>query len=254
MTVQERVSGLALRGFAVASLLAALGAPLSAQLAQGLERRADAGLARAKSRAGGPVWDGKRTLHLRYRIEIGGVTGSGESWTDLATGRYLDRRTLGPETSARGFDGERPWTRTGSAPARREEDADAVAAAFGEAYRRSLSYWYLGRRPGHRRAAGEKIDGARQFSVMRCEPERGLAFELWIDMATGWIDRMLEPAAGATRTDSYADYRKVEGVMLPFEVRSTRGDPRTDAVIHVESATWNEPLDEALFAAPAAAP
>ncbi|MFN7943344.1 MAG: hypothetical protein U0X73_17260 [Thermoanaerobaculia bacterium] len=243
-----------LTAVALAVLLAAPGTPLPAQLAQGLERRADAGLARAKSRAGGPLWDSKRTLHLRYRIEIGGVAGSGESWTDLATGRYLERRALGSETSARGFDGERPWTRSGSASARGEEDADAVAAAFSEAYRRSLSYWYIGRRPGHRRAAGEKVEGTRQFSVMRCEPERGLAFELWIDMATGWIDRMLEPSFGATRTDSYADYRKVEGVMLPFEIRRTTGDPRTDSAIHVESATWNAPLDDALFAAPAGKP
>src|SRR5439155_11893760 len=123
-----------------------------------------------------------------------------------------------------------------------------------EAYRRSLSYWYKDRRPGSLEYAGPKDQGGRRFEVVRITPEGGRPFDLWIDAATFLPDHVVEKMAIETRTTYLSDYRPVEGVKVPFAVRSTNGEVRYDQLITLESIELNKPVEEATFAMPAPPP
>jgi hypothetical protein len=97
---------------------------------------------------------------------------------------------------------------------------------------------------------GGRREGERRFSVVHITPRGGRPFELWIDVATGLVDRYAEKDATRLRTTFLSDYREVGGVRLPFAIRTTTGDPRYDDRKAVERVVLDEPLDDARFAPP----
>ena len=130
-------------------------------------------LARAKEAAGGEAWNRVRTLHMTIRMEVGGLKGRAESWTDLRAGRFADRYELGPASGANGFDGRAAWEQDASGQVRSRDSADEREETVNEAYRRSYAYWFPERREATLDYAGEKSEDGRRFHVVRIVPKGG---------------------------------------------------------------------------------
>ncbi len=210
-------------------------------------------LDRAHAAAGGAALDALTSAHAKLRIEMAGLSGTGERLEDLRTGRYVERFDLGVIALAQGYDGATPWSIEGNNPARADQADDAREAAVNEAFRRSYSH-LTKRRRGQIELAGERAEGERRFSVLAITPEGGRRFELWLDTKTRLADRVVEPGATETSTTFYTDYRRVDGLMLPFALRTTNGDAKYDTRVAVESIALGEPLEDARFAMPAPPP
>ncbi len=211
-------------------------------------------LARAKQAMGGAAWDRVAANHVRAKVEMGGLTGTVESWEDVASGRYVDRFALGPMSGAEGFDGEVPWTQDSSGQAHPSDAAEERMAARNEAYRRALAYWYPKRAQASLEDAGERAEVDRRFRVVRIAPQGGRPFELWIDEATWRFDRIVEAGGRETKTTFFSDYRPVDGVLVPFAVRVTNGDTKYDQLLKIESIEHIAALAAARFALPAPPP
>jgi hypothetical protein len=207
-------------------------------------------LARAKAASGGAAWDAVRTLHVKVRIETGGLTGTAESWEDVRGGRFVDTYQLGPATGAEGYDGTKSWSRDASGTITQSDSGDDREGSVNEAYRRSLSYWYPDRRQGAITDGGERREGDRTFHVLRITPAGGRPFDMWFDAATGLLDRTVEKAAKETRTTSFSDYRETGGLQLPYSQRVTNGDVKFDQVITYESYGINPEVEAAQFEVP----
>ena len=207
-------------------------------------------LARAKQATGGARWDAVQTIYTRATLKVGGLEGVVEDWADVRRGRYAHRYTLGPARGGEGYDGARFWTQDDSGQVRVEESTDAREGAADQAYRTALAYWFPQRWPASIEDGGEKREGDRRFTVVRITPRGGRLFELWIDVATGLIDRYAEKDATRVGITFLSDYREVAGVRVPFAMRQTTGDPKYDAVFTVEGVSFDEPLDDARFAPP----
>ena len=211
-------------------------------------------LARGKEAAGGAAWDRVRSLHAVLRVEAGGLTGRSDSWEDLAGRRHADRYALGPASGASGFDGRQSWQQDSSGQVIPGESADARQSSANEAYRRSRAYWYPERWEASIESAGEQSEGNRRFHVLRITPKEGRPFDVWIDEATSLFDRIVEKGAMETRTEYLSDYRSVEGIRLPFRVRSSNGNEKYDQVLTVEKLEVNPAIADATFAMPAPPP
>jgi len=214
----------------------------------------DAILARVRQATGGAAWDAIRTDHVKAKLTAGGMTGAVESWDDVLRGRFVDKVVLGPVMQGQGFDGHVVWSQDTSKQVRKEEGGEERMATANEAYRRSLSYWYKDRRPGTIEPAGARQDAGRSFEVIRITPADGRPFDLWVDTATFLPDRVVEKMAMETRTTFMSDYRDVEGVKVPFAIRSTNGESKYDQIIALESIEFNRPVEDAVFAMPAPPP
>jgi hypothetical protein len=207
-------------------------------------------LAEAKAASGGSAWDGLQTQHSKLTLAAGGVAGSAERWSDILTGRSYLRYTLGPLSGGLGFDGHVPWSQDASGLSRHETSEIAQQLAVNAAYRDQLAFWYPERHPAkfvHKDRAYR--DGAL-FDVVGITPEGGREFDLWINTETKLIERMVEPEGGRERTEIYMDLRDVQGVKVPFRVRTNRGDPRTDEVFVVDALEYNAPLAGVPFTRP----
>lgn len=211
---------------------------------------APAALARAKQASGGARWDAVLTTYTRAKLKSGGLEGVVETWGDVRRGRYARRYTFGPTRGGAGYDGTKAWTLDDSGHVRLEEGADARDGAVDEAYRTALAHWFPGRWPAAIDDGGEKREGDRRFTIVLITPRDGRRFELWIDGATGLIDRYAEKDATRVRTTFLSDYREVAGLRVPFAIRETTGDPKYDAFFTMERVAFDEPLDDARFAPP----
>jgi len=211
-------------------------------------------LAAAKAASGGAAWDAMRTQHSTVKLAAANLEGTVQRWSDIATGQSFLRYSIGPLTGAAGFDGKSAWTQDGADAAKVETAAPALELAANAAYRDRLAFWYPDR--GRARIAYKEraeADG-RKFDVVSIIPEGGRGFEFWINVDTRLIERLVEREAELTRTEIYSDRRDVQGVKIPFLVRTTRGDPKLDEIVSVQKIVFNEPLTDIAFGPPAARP
>lgn len=211
-------------------------------------------LSKVKEASGGKAWDAVVTMRTKATLATGGMTGPVESWDDVRKGRYVDTVELGPIWQAQGFDGTTLWMQDTSRQVRKDEGGDEREAAANDAYRRSLAYFFPDRWPATMEAPATKEDAGRQFRVVRITPKDGRPFDLWVDTKTWLIDRVIEKAAVETRTTFVSDYRAVQGVRVPFTLRSTNGETKYDQVITLQSVELNLPVEEARFRMPAPPP
>jgi len=210
-------------------------------------------LARARAAAGGDALAAVASSRAKLHVESQGLRGTGERLEDHRTGRFVQRVDLGVITLAEGFDGEAPWSIEGNNPARVERGVDTLAGAVSGAYRRTFSH-LTQRRPGRVETLGARSEGERRFEVLRISPEAGRSFELWLDAATWLPDRVVEKSASDTLTTTFGDWRRVDGIAVPFALRESNGDAKYDAVITVESIAFGGELAAAELALPAPPP
>jgi len=208
-------------------------------------------LAAAKAATGGAAWDSLRSQHSKVTLTTSGLSGTAERWADIATGRSLLRFELGPMTGAIGYDGATPWSQDASGQARAESADAARELAVNAAFRDRLAFWYPDRGAAEYEYRGiVEADGA-EFDVIRITPAGGRLFEFWVNRQTQLIERLLERDAQRTRIETYMDFRPVQGVLIPFRVRATRGDPKYDELVVVDLLEYNQPLDGVAFGMPA---
>jgi len=211
-------------------------------------------LAAAKAASGGAAWDAMRTQHSTVKLAAANLEGTVQRWSDIATGQSVLRYSIGPLTGAAGFDGKSVWTQDGTDAAKVEAAAPALELAANAAYRDRLAFWYPDRAKA-RIAYKERAEAdGRKFDVVTIVPEGGRPFEFWIGADSRLIERLVEREADVTRTEIYSDRRDVQGVKIPFLVRTTRGDPKMDEVVNVQKIAFNEPLTDVAFGPPAARP
>jgi hypothetical protein len=225
----------------------------SAACASDADDSSGALLARAHSALGGDALARVQASRAKLRVATQGLSGSGERVEDHRSGRFAERFDLRVIAFAEGFDGETPWSIEGNNPPRAERGDDRLAGARSDAYRISFSH-LTGRRPGRVEALGERAEGERRFAVLRVAPAGGRAFELWLDAATALPDRTIEKTASDTITTWFSDWRRVDGVAVPFALRESNGDAKYDTTIAVDSIAFEPEPPAATFAMPAPPP
>jgi hypothetical protein len=207
-------------------------------------------LARIKAATGGERWDHIRSRHVVGKLAAGGLNGTAEQWDDIVTGRTYGAFKLGPLAGAQGYDGKVLWTQDESGQSRAETTQDAIEGSISGAYRTTMAFWYPERRAGTVEYVARRSFNGHEDDVLRMSPVGGRPFEIWVNTQTSLIEQLTEREASETRTETYGDYREVDGVRIPFTLRFSHGEAKYDQVLAVESVDFGIPLDEARFAQP----
>ncbi len=208
-------------------------------------------LGAAKAATGGSAWNDLRTQHSRVTLSTGGLAGPVERWSEFLTGRSYLTYAIGPSSGAAGFDGTIGWTADASGDSRIESAQAARELAVNTAFRDRLGFWFPSRYPAKITFKDREHRDDADFDVVSVVPEGGREFDLWINADTHLIERLTEQEAEQMRTEYYMDFREVDGVRIPFRVRASRGDPRFDEIITVDSIDFAAPQKPVSFARPA---
>jgi zinc protease len=148
-----------------------------------------------------------------------------------------------------GFDGARAWARDG-------RGADQLNDQFAEALRREAEFFNAVRlkelHPEMSVVSRETV-GGRETYVVGAAASDGGGEKLYFDAQTGLLVRRyleFQTALGRTPVQvDYEDYREVDGVKLPFQLRWS--NPRYSWGRKVEQVTHNVPVGDEKFNPPA---
>jgi len=209
-------------------------------------------LARAKEAAGGDAWDRVRVIQSEATVSTGGLEGTLVSWEEITTGRAVSRYDLGVVTGAEGWDGERPWSQSDSGDVAVRGSQGDLEGARDAAYVTARGYFHPERWPAEvRYLRREEGAGGEVFQVLEVVPEEGRPMELWLDAETLLLARTVEEGATDVTTTFFSDYREVDGLLLPFRLRSSTGDPAYDTVLEVTAVAIDPEVPEGTFEMPA---
>ncbi len=179
-------------------------------------------LSRARSAAGGNAWNGVAEITAGGQIIVAGLPGTARLETDLVGGRYAQYFDV-PEmgASAEVYDGETIWAQDISG------GVHPYDAPF--ARKRSITSAYLDRRAyfdprpaATITCAGTRVEAGQTLIVIRVAPTGGIPADLAIDTRSHLVKSvtMQLPLPSDDGTTRYDDFRRVEGLMLPFSISS----------------------------------
>ena len=201
--------------------------------------------------SGGAHWNDKAVLKIEAAIAGQGLTGTDVSITDVVDGRAVDHSVLGPSSGANGYDGHETWEQDSSGAVNIENGGTALPLAVNNAYR-NANLWWREDFGGAQVAAGEtRTAGGASHDVLTITPKGGLAFEAWFDASTHLLARTIERQGSMTVTITYADYRDVDGVKIPFKmVFDTGNGEKYLQTVTVTHAAFGPRQDASTYAAP----
>jgi hypothetical protein len=96
--------------------------------------------------------------------------------------------------------------------------------------------------------AGTETAGGRTLQHLTVT-KNGVTEDCYIDVSTGLEARLVSPAPGGILEQQFSDYRDVQGLRLPFSIRTLQnGVPVAD--VKIDAIVINAPIDDALFKKP----
>jgi len=199
----------------------ALLVPASGLIAQTQTHSAAEILQRAREATGGDAWNQFEECVSEGTITVAGKTGSIRIAENLRTGANTARADI-PDLGVRQANGTSPqgsW---------QQDDAGNIRLLPGGAdwqiddlYLTSRGYW-------HPNAGGATVtmldpatEGDATYDRLQFQVKGGHGFTLWINQTTHLMERV---ATDGNNIKFLSDYRRVDGVLLPFSQRKGNGN------------------------------
>jgi hypothetical protein len=179
-------------------------------------------LSQAKAATGGDAIAALKSIHYTQRVSVIGVSGTGQEWDDLVTGRTVSWQKLGAASAAQGFDGAVAWAQDATGWPHRLSGYADTTAALTQAYFTSFSEFV----PGRRGAAvadprTESVAGV-DYDVLTIRPAGGLPTDAYFDPRSHLLSRIVTKYSPTLSFETdFSDYRTVDGVAIPYSVASS---------------------------------
>ncbi len=188
-------------------------------------------------------------IYVRGRVETGGLSGLFEEWR-VANGRHKQNIELG-ETYKQltVFNGRIGWIVDQNGSVQELIGAD-LESEVTSAYLASYSYLFPGRMQGRVEHLGE--DETKHAHVLNILPQTGRPVAFYLDKATYLPLRLERREAERIRTTYFSDWRDVDGLKMPYQLRQTVGDGTRDLVLTIQEVRLNVPLSPGEFEKPQA--
>jgi len=187
-----------------------------------------------RAAAGGANWAHVGEIAADGGVTVAGLDGTARFADGQVRGRFAQRFQLavvGPTASV--YDGVTLWSQDVGRGVRPIDSPDARREAVTEAYLARRGY-LRDERDATVTCAGDRTQGARTLTVLRVDPRGGQAVELFVDRRTHLLASATARAPLETTLYTYADYKTVDGITLPFTLLSgTMEAPADSYAFHV---------------------
>jgi hypothetical protein len=209
-------------------------------------------LAQVAAATGGAAWTGVSEVVASGRLISSGLRGSASLYDDLRDGRYARRFRLPVKgTSAEVYDGRTVWAADISGGVHPYDAWYPRARAVTQAYLTRRAYLDP-RESASATCVGLAKSGSSRSAVVRLAPRGGIPATLSIDTQTHLIDSVAIRTPITTDLTTFADYRQVGSLVLPFSISySSVYEPANADRIEVTRYAVVRRVNAADFARPA---
>ncbi len=185
---------------------------------------------------GGDAWNGIAETDASGYVTISGLRGNARIANELHDGRYAQRFDVaGMGSTAEVYDGSTVWAQDISGGVHPYDTPFARARAITSAYLIRHAYFDAG--TGATFAClGTRSEGGKSVIVIRVRPRGGIPADLAVDAQTHLLASVTEqlPLDSADGVIRFADYRSLDGVVLPFSIsRGTEKEPADGYAVNV---------------------
>lgn len=206
-------------------------------------------LAEAKMASGGAAWDALGGWHESGIALVGDAQGTYDTLVDLRRMGMTSHHLLAGAAQTRGFDGATVWLVDGQGRLHASQAPQDVATARQGAYVSAWGFFFPDRFPAQRVFIGTASADGADFDIVQVTPDGGLPMELWIDRKTHLVSRMVDRSGPHASVAVMSDFRTIGGVVTPFLVAESDGDPKHTLELHLSTIDF-APIDPARFAPP----
>jgi len=194
-----------------------------------------------------------RIVHAEGTIVAAGLSGKNDSWNEMGGMRVTSRFSTPPLGGGTGWDGKDSWTLDQTGLVIIDGGDLGRSTAVNQAYFGNYDLWTPGCGGASVAWGGSKSEKGKNYDVLTVTPPKsGLPIDLWFDRAAHLPIKMVQTAGPIVTTMTMADFRPVDGLMIPYRIdtSASAGDTSFTAT-RVEA----NPLDGAShFAAPKSSP
>lgn len=164
-------------------------------------------------------------LHVTSKTVAAGIAGSAESWGEVGGIRSSSSYSNPPLAGGNGWDGRDNWNLDQTGLVWVDGSDSGRAIAISQAYASNYDLWKPHFGGATVAFSGEKTEKGRTYDVLTIEASGSkLPFDLWIDRASHLPARMVQAIGPQIATATFADYRAVHGLMVPYEQDSSTSD------------------------------
>lgn len=182
-------------------------------------------------------------------ISAQGLQGSIEVYSKAPNKKLTVTTIQGFGDVKNGFDGQAGWNQNPKQGLRELEGAQLANARRDAVFNSDLKWKETYSKV---ELAGTEKSGDREFYAVRVTPREGPPRTVYYDSRTFLADHaetVVETPQGAITVKTYiSDYRDVNGVKAPFELKQTT--PAGDFLVKVAEIKYNTEIDDARFAKP----
>lgn len=206
-----------------------------------------------RAASGGSNWHNVAEIAAYGKATISGLRGSARFNDDLRAGRYARRFQIAVMgSSAEIYDGATIWAQDMSGGVRPHDSPYAREQAVTNAYLARRGY-FDSQSAASVTCAGPRLADGHSQVVIRVQPSGGSVADLAIDTRTHLLASTAQREPLDRFIVTYADYRAVDGLVLPFSISSgTAKEPSDDYAFTVTRYRLLRSVSDADFSKPVA--
>ena len=194
-----------------------------------------------------------RIIHAQGTIVAAGLSGKNESWNEMGGMRVTSRFSTPPLGGGTGWDGKDSWNLDQTGLVIVDGGDLGRSTAVNQAYFSNYDLWTPSCGGATVSWGGSKSEKGKNYDVLTVTPPKsGLPIDLWFDRATHLPVKMVQTAGPIVTTMTMADFKPVDGLMIPYRVDTSA--IAGDTSFTVTSVEANPPDGASHFAAPKSSP
>jgi hypothetical protein len=196
------------------------------------DSKVNALLESSRAALGAAAIDRIKYLKLDGTINFSGLTGTGTSWSEMRGMRFAESYSAPPIVGADGYDGNGAWNQGQAGFVWVDGGVAGRSSEINIAFVSNYALWARNHGGANVKWGGMKTASRRAYDVLVVTPPgSSLPFELWFDRSTHLPVRLVQVVGTIVSTSVYNDFRTVNGLKIPFHVRTESGDGNTSETI-----------------------
>jgi hypothetical protein len=199
--------------------------------------------------SGGTSWAPLAQVEMTGKLNTGGLKGSFREIVDLKNGRDVTDMNAGPLSTKEATLTDSSWQIDQSGVVTYSDTPSEKISAINQSFQ-DRNGWFTA--PLSELAYdGIRQDQGTSYDLVTVTPVGGRSITLWLNVQNHLLYRIDQQDSAHHKNSTYlSDYRRIDGVMMPFCVRQSNGDASQDTVETIDSMQLSPTLDQAVFIAP----
>jgi hypothetical protein len=187
------------------------------------------------------------TIHLRAKLESGGMKGTFDRWVTTKGQLHETVDIPGAYHQESVLQGKQAWVLDPSGKVHELSGGD-LEDLVADAYESTFSFLLPDRMEGKVEFDGE--DATHKFDVVTLAPAGGKPLTVFLDKESYLPDHEETQQASFTITTAFFGWHHQSGLQIPGTFRQSNGDPRSDSTFIVENFDINPAIAASLFEKP----